>query len=309
MPQAETAFVADAALRLDAPPRARDRSRLALAALAALVIESAVFALVWWERSVLPPPPLEEIPVEIVVEPPPPPPSPTPSPEAAPTPEPSPEMKAPDDEKPATEAPREGKSDHDDETVGKKEKPAASPPSPEPTPEPPKPAEAASPEPTPDAAKPPETPAPELPKAAEAEAPPPAKEETPKPPAPPKPATVAGLPKKFDDVPDVDFGGVAVKSDVTGGNAKAGFLPTLFGLIAPRMRVPPLSRAYGRQLVGVLVMVIDARGRLLQRYIREPSGSLELDEAAMEAVGAAARAFPPPPQRKTVGVQWRYTNN
>ena len=286
-------FVADAALRLDAPEaRPRRRGRLALAVLAALVVEAAVFGMVWQERDIRPPAESAEIPVEIVVEPPPPPPPPPPPQET-----PAPEMK-PQPKEIATDAPREGKSDHDDEHVAENEKPAgAPPPPPEPTP---------SPEATKPAA---EAPAPELPKAAEADAPTPAKTETPEPPAKPKPSVADVLAKAFDNVPNVEFGGAAIKSDVTGGNAKATYFSRLFGLIVPHMHVPPIARAYGRVLHGVAVFGIDGRGRLLNRFLAEGSGSMELDEAAMEAIGAASKSFPPPPERGTVYVEYHYDSN
>jgi protein TonB len=279
--------VADAALRLDAPgARPRRRGRLALAVLAALVVETATFGAVWLERGVPPPAQLNEIPVEIVVEPPPPPPPPAPEPE----------MKTQDVEKPATDAPREGKSDHDDEHVAEKETPAAAPPPPpEPTP---------SPEATKPAA---EAPAPDLPKAAEAEAPTPEKTETPEPPAKPKPSVADVLAKAFDSVPDVEFGGAAIKSPVTGGAAKSTYLSMLYGLIVPRLHVPAVAHAYGHRLTGAVAFAVDGRGRLTHRFVAEGSGSMELDEAAMEAVAAASKTFPPPPKGAPIGMKFTYS--
>ena len=283
------AFVADAALRLDAPEaRPRRRGRLALAVLAALAVEAAVFGLIWLERDIPPPAQVAEIPVEIVVEPPPPPPPPPPAPEA--------ETKPQEVEKPATDAPREGKSDHDDEHVAEKEKPAAAPP---PPPEP---------SPSPEATKPAaEAPAPELPKAAEAEAPTPSKTETPEPPAKPKPSVADILAKAFDDVPAVEFGGAAMQSPVTGGSAKSTYLTMLYGLIVPRLHVPAVAHAYGRRLQGAITFGVDGRGRLTHRFIAEGSGSMELDEAAMEAVAAASKAFPPPPKGAPIGMKFTYS--
>ena len=281
------AFVADATERLIAPPlRARASARLAVATLAAVALELAVFALIYFERGDPPPAP-EPIPIEIVVEPPPPPP---PPPQASPQPQPP----AQPYEKPATDAPREGKSDHDDDNVAEKPKPAAAPPPPAPTP-------------SPEASKPAETPAPELAKAEEAESPPPAKAEPT--PAPPKPAALAALPKSFDSVPDVDFGGEAMKSPVTGGGAKATYFSMLYGLVVPRMRVPAVAKAYGRRLTGVVAFVVDGRGRLTQRFVVESSGSLELDEAAMQAVAEASHSFPPPPRKAPIGMRFTYTVN
>jgi protein TonB len=254
-----------------------------LAISVALGLELGGFTLIWVERGYAPAPPPEEIPVEIVVEPPPPP----PPPEAKAEPQPQ------EYEKPATDAPREGKSDHDDENVAEKEKPAAAPPPPVATP-------------SPEASKPAEAPAPDLPKEAEAEAPPPVKAE-PQSAPPPKPSAVAALMKNFQDVPDVDFGGVAVQSPVTGGAAKASYLTMLYGLVIPRMRVPALAHAYGRRLSGVVAFAVDGRGRLMQRYVVESSGSMELDEAAMQAVSDASRAFPPPPHKAPIGMRFTYS--
>ena len=281
-----TAFVADVAQRLEAPRARRARVRLGVAMLVALAIEAAAFSLIWLERANTPPPETQEIPVEIVVEPPP---TPTPSP----TPSPS-ELSSPAPEKPATDAPREGKSDHDDEHVAEKEKPAAAPPpSPVPTP-------------SPEESKPAEAPAPELPKTAEAEAPAP-KPDPKETPAKAKPSVLAALPKTFDTVPDVEFGGAAIKSPVTGGNAKSTYLSVLYGLIVPRLHVPAVAHAYGRRLTGVIGMAVDGRGRLTQRFVAEGSGSMELDEAAMQAVAAASRLFPPPPHGAPIGMKFTYS--
>jgi protein TonB len=287
MVEAPTGFVADAALRIDAPQtRSRALGRHTAAILLALSLELGAFALIWFERSYAPAPPLQEIPVEIVTEPPPPPPPP-----------PAPELQSQQEyEKPATDAPREGKSDHDDEHVAEKEKPAkAEPPPPQPTP-------------SPEASTPAEAAAPELPQAAEAEAPPPVKAEPTATPAPaPKPSVLAALPKTFENVPDVDFGGVAIKSPVTGGNAKSTYLSILYGLIVPKLHVPSLAHLYGRRLTGAIGLQVDGRGRLTARFVVEGSGSPELDEAAMKAVAEASREFPPPPRHAPMGMKFTYS--
>ncbi len=298
MTEGSTAFVADASLRLDAPRGSpRDRVRRGAAMLVAMALEFGVFAAIWRERTVDVTPQATEIPVEIVTEPTPPPPAPPPQ--------------SQEYIKPATDAPREGKSDHDDENVAEKKKPAKAPPPPAPPSPSPEPSKAAAPAPAP---------APELPQAAEAEAPPPLKAEaTPSPspveakptgsPAPSKPSVAAALPKTFDSVPDVDFGGEAIKSPVTGGNAKSTYLSTLYGLIVPRLRVPAVAHLYGRRLSGAIGLMVDGHGRLLQRFVVEGSGSLELDEAAMQAVAAASRQFPPPPHGAPIGMKFTYSVN
>jgi protein TonB len=276
------------AQRFVSPPAVASRGRLALGVLAAVLIEAAAVGLIAWERVVTPLPEVVEIPVEMIPEPPPEPPPP-------PQPQPSPQVQ--EMEKPATDAPREGKSDHDDAHVAEKEKPAAAPPPP--------PAPTASPEPSPPA----QAAAPDLPRMAEPDAPEPVKTETPKEAAPPKPSVLAALPKTFEDVPQVDFGGAAIRSPVTGGAAKSTYLSQLYGLIVPRLHVPALARAYGRPLVGAIAFSVDGRGRLAMRFVAEPSGSMEFDEAAMQAVAAASKSFPPPPKNEPIGMKFTYSVN
>ncbi|MDE3177537.1 MAG: energy transducer TonB, partial [Pseudomonadota bacterium] len=120
---------------------------------------------------------------------------------------------------------------------------------------------------------------------------------------------LAALPKSYEDVPDVDFGGEAMKSPVTGGAAKATYFSMLYGLVVPRMHVPAIAHAYGRRLKGVVAFVVDGRGRLTQRFVVESSGSLELDEAAMRAVAEASHSFPPPPHKAPIGMRFTYTVN
>jgi protein TonB len=290
MSEHETPFVADLALRLEAPARERAVGRFAVAALAALAIDLAVLLLVWKEQVFVPvaPPAEQEIPVEIVVEPPPPPP---------PSPSPEPQTKSEELEKPATDAPREGKSDHDDDAVAEKEKPTPPPPPPIATP-------------SPEETQPAQAPAPEAPKEAEAELPAPVKAEPTPTPAPAKSPSIADvLAKALAPPPDVEFGGQAMKSPVTGGNAKATYLTTLYGLIVPRLRVPAIAHAYGRRLTGAIGFSVDSRGRLVQRFVVEGSGSMELDEAAMQAVAAAARSFPPPPRGAPMGMKFTYSTD
>ncbi len=295
LPQSEP-VIADLDLRLD-KPQGKDRrtARLLLATFAALAIDLGVIAIVWKESYFNPaiPPPQQEIPVEIVSEPPPEPPPPSPPPQQ----QPAPELKSEEMEKPATDAPRAGKSDHDDDTVAEKEKPAAAPPPPAP--------ETPTPEPSPA-----EAPAPEAPKAAEAELPTPVKTEAPEKPAPAKSPTVAEvLAKAMEPPPDVEYGGQAINSPITGGNAKSTYLTKLYGLIVPRLHVPAVAHAYGRKLTGAVSFSVDGRGRLRQRFISSGSGSMELDEAAMQAVGEASHTFPPPPRGAPVGMTFTYTVN
>jgi len=276
-------FVADAALRLEAPSAPRRRGRLAAAMLVALGVELSVFLAVWLERDYKPPAEPIETPVEIVVEPPPTP-TPEPTPEAKPQPQ--------EDLTPGIDAPREGKGDHDDEQVGEKEKPAAPPPPPAPTP---------SPEATAPAA---EAPSPELPKAQEAEAPPPLKTETPEPAAPAQLTVAEVLSKALAE--QIDFGGVAMKAPISGGQARATYLSILYGLTRAHERIPAAARTYGSPLVGIIAVTIGGNGRLLTRHIAASSGSPELDEAEMQAVAEASRNFPPPPGHRQIDASYTY---
>ncbi len=318
MSQGPSALYADAAWRLEAPPPRRWRARKIIAILVALAIELGVFGLVWSGRGLQPAPQAEEIPVEIVVEKPPPPPPP-PAEEQQ-------QQQQQELEKPATDAPREGKSDHDDDNVAEKETPAKAPPPPAPPTPSPEASQAppppAPPIPSPEASQAPPAPAPELPQTAEAEAPPPKEAEpieTPAPPPPPqkaeptqtpapsKPSIADVLPKTYNSVPDIDFGGAAIRSPVTGGNAKSSYLTQLYGLIVPRLRVPAVAHTYGRRLTGAIGFSVDGRGRLTQRFVVIQSGSMELDEAAMRAVAAASHSFPAPPHGAPVGMKFTYS--
>ncbi len=326
MSQAPTAFIADVAWRVVPPPR-RDGARLFAAIVIAILIELGVVALIWVGHVSHPAPQAKEIPVEIVVEKPPPPPPPPP------------QAQKQEYIKPATDAPREGKSDHDDEHVADKPKPAKAPPpppappTPSPSPTPAKPPEPTpAPTPSPEAAKAAPAPAPELPKAAEPNSPPPQKAEpvetpTPTPaekaepvkapaaekappvetPAPAEPSVAQVLAKAFEPVPDVDFGGAAMRAPVSGGQARANYMSELYGLIVPRLHIPPLAHTYGRRLMGKIGFSVDGRGRLVQRYVEQRSGSMELDEAAMQAVASAAHAFPPPPHKQPLGITFTYS--
>jgi TonB family protein len=110
-------------------------------------------------------------------------------------------------------------------------------------------------------------------------------------------------------VPDIDFGGEAMKSPVAGGKAKSMYTTQLYGLIYARLHVPAVAHAYGRTLSGVVNFAVDGGGRLTQRYVAVASGSMELDEAVMQAIGAASRLFPKPPHGYPVGMSFTYSVN
>ena len=94
---------------------------------------------------------------------------------------------------------------------------------------------------------------------------------------------------------------------MTGGNARSTYLTMLYGLIVPRLHVPAVAHTYGRRLTGAIGFGVDGRGRLMQRLVSMDSGSMELDEAAMQAVAAASHAFPAPPTGAPIGMKFTYS--
>ena len=305
---AET-FVAHAEERIYVPLTAkpRERGRRAVAAAGAAAIYATLACLIVIEaRHATLAPSAEEIPVEIVVEPPPPPKEEAPPPQAN------------LDETPATDAPREGTADKD---TGDQEKEAKTPPPAAPIPQPteakPSPAPTQAAEPTPQATPEP-TPQPtqetpplrvangETPPPAPAPASPPAPQVASlEPPAAPKAELTAPKPF-FNSVPDIDFGGAAMRSPVTGGAARATYLSILYGKIMPHFHKPADARSIVGHGRGVVVFSVDARGQLIDRWITEESGYHALDRAAFDAVGAGA-PFPPPPSGGEVRVRFEYS--
>ncbi len=269
---------------------------------AAFVVAAALYALLTVAIAVegrfpLPPPAAEEVPVEIVVAEPP--------PEAEEQPPPLTNL----DEKPATDAPRAGSADKD---TGDEDKPATAPPPPASAPslEASKPS-IAEPQATPEAT--PTTPPspPPLSDNAEDTSPPPtpalqtaAKAE---PTAPAKPARSAAKPAPmFASVPDIDFGGAAMRSPVSGGHAKATYLAMVYGRVMAHFRRPPDAAAVVGRGRGAVVFSVDARGDLVNRWVDDPSGSPDLDRAAFSAVGAGS-PFPPPPTGGMVQLRFVYS--
>ena len=302
---------------------------VAFVALAYALVVGAVF----YQRAIEPPPQPEEIPVEIVVEqPPPPPPSP---PAAQPAPQPTEAPKPPDvDLTPAHELPKAGTAETDNGDKEKDAKAAPAPdaedkthdklsgaeakaeaPKPEATPEPapspeptPTPEASATPEPTPVETPMPDmktTPDGEIPAAAAS--PPKPQPESTAPPAPAKAEPPAGKSKfapMFAALPDVEFGGAAIKSP-GGGAARGTYLTIVYGMIMPRVHKPNDARSMVGRGHGAVVFSVDGQGRLVDRWIAEPSGSPELDRAVFNAIGAAG-PFPPPPARGTVQLRFTY---
>ena len=107
-----------------------------------------------------------------------------------------------------------------------------------------------------------------------------------------------------DSVPDIELGGAAGPSPVSGGKAKTTYLSILYGMIMSRLHLPAAG-ASSQKTEGVIVFTVDGTGNLVQRQIARASGSPELDSAALGAVGAAA-PFPKPPQGLPMRLRFTY---
>jgi len=286
-----------------------------IALAAALSLHAAILGPLWFGFDWLPAaaPRVEEIPVEIVVEPPPPKPAPQPSPPAEASP-----PKPPIDLTPAHDAPRAAASDVKTPQYGDdpgKNADQKAPPEEKQTGDK---ATAA------DEAKPAEPPA-EQPAAAKddggplpasnealALAEPPSAIATPD--APAKIAAMIGQPlptwsksqqfSAFEPVPDVQFGAAAA-SPVGGGNAQTTYLTIVYGLIMKHLRLTDELRAAGERVVGAISFVIDGHGQVVQRSVAQPSGLNALDAAALQAVSEAV-PFPTPPMGLPVGLKFTY---
>jgi periplasmic protein TonB len=280
-------------------PTAAERRGLTLALLSAavlhLLIPLALF--LWYAFGPKPAPPVQEIPVEVVVEPPPPKQE---KPEAKPPP-------PPDDEKPAYDAPsaasqeKANRESPDTKTQGPsaKAEPSPTPGAPEKSETPPAaPEQKAEAAPTPDEAKPSpdaEQPAAPSPSPAEADATPPAPEIAPKPAPPPAPSVKApvGAPLPPDDVlPQYKVAHAATESPVIGGNADTRYFTIVYGMIRSHLREPPHAAPPVKG--GAVVFMVDEGGNLVERKIVSSSGSPSLDMAVMAAIAEAA-PYPAPP--------------
>ncbi len=307
--------LSDASLKADAidhvaqqtsPTAIERRARtLALIAAAALHLLVPVALLVVAAFAPRPAPPIEEIPVEVVVEKPPPPPPPPPPPkppEDKPKPPPQPE-----DEKPAYDAPsaataEKANRDSPDKTTS----------APEPSPdksqppgapqelketaaaEPPKEQAPPTPQETPPVEKA-DTRAAPTPAAEDADEPPPAPVPAEKPSPPPAPRAKArvGTPLPTAEVlPDYKFAHAATELPIVGGSAETRYFTIVYGMIRAHMRLP---RDGGPpQHEGAIVFALDETGNLLQRRVVMSSGSPNLDMSVMNAIAEAA-PFPAPP--------------
>ena len=255
-------------------------------------------------------PPAQEIPVEIVAEPPKPPPEPQPQPSAAPRP--------PIDLEPAHDAPR-AVSDEKSPRVGTDAKSSgeksATPDSPQSgaTPQPSEAAKAEPPSRSPPAAAKDDAgdltaskEAPTLPEAPATSADAPNSQS--------KVATMIGQPlptwskgkqfSTFNPLPDVPLGDLGA-SPVDGGQARTTYLTVVYGLIMKHLRLTEPVRVESRRLEGAIDFVVDAHGDVVERSVTQPSGSNELDAAALEAVREAA-PYPMPPMAMPIALKFTF---
>ncbi len=280
----------------------------------AIVVSLVILENFWGAASA---PQVQEIPVEIVVETPQPKP-----PEARPSPEPSLRTQSLDEE-PARDAPRAANDEKverkapDEKTKAPTRQNTAKAPGEETAPDQPAPPARQS---EAHAAPQPRQPAPDkavdsadgavAPNSESPNAEPP-RAATPAPPA--KVATFVGQPlptwskggpfSTFDPLPDIELGSAAEATTITGGKAKKTYLTVLYGMIMSHVRYAGHGDAQGE-----LVFTVDGAGRLVQRQIARPSGSRELDAAALSAIAEAA-PFPPPPQGLPVRLRFSYGSN
>lgn len=302
--------LSDASLKADAidhvaqptSPTASERRGLTLAliAAAALHLLIPVAFLIVAAFAPRPAPPIEEIPVEVVVEKPPPPPPPPPQEKPKPPPQ-------PEDEKPAYDAPSaatQEKANRDSpdkttsapQTAAEKAQTLGAP------------EEAKEPEaaeepktqaaPTPQATPPSETAdmrAAPTPAAEDAAEPPPAPVPAEKPSPPPAPRAKAppGKPIPSAEVlPDYKFAHAATESPIVGGDAETRYFTIIYGMIRAHMRRPHDVDPPRRE--GAIVFALDETGNLLQRRVVLSSGSPNLDMSVMNAIAEAA-PYPAPP--------------
>jgi protein TonB len=305
----ETPMRANPDERLLPPEGATSGTNRYLAPLGACLIYAILLAPVLLDVFFRPqvPPPLREIPVEIVVEPP---------KEKPPQPRPEPPKPAKQyDEAPARDAPRAANNDKIDTDVSDKVAKAA------PTAEPNE-----SPSPNPDKDKAPsatsqktlQQPEQNPPDAAAAKLAEPAPtgelntdktkesdahaEAKAQPEASAQPDTNR-LPL-FAATPGLDFGAMAKTAPIATGQAKATYLSIVYGLVMARMHFDHSSSS--KKLIGTIDFSLDSIGNVIHRSITQPSGSRALDDAAYAAVGSAS-PFPRPPDGAPIGLEFTYT--
>jgi protein TonB len=97
----------------------------------------------------------------------------------------------------------------------------------------------------------------------------------------------------MEPLPELKVGGGGKPSPVGGGNAKTTYLTILYGLIMQKIR-PPQGLPPRRVANVAIRFYLDEMGNLTHQAIERESGSREIDLVALNAVRRAA-PFPPPP--------------
>ena len=301
MSPSDASLSADALDHLAQPASqsAAERRGFAFAVLAAALLHLLIplGLLIFYWLSPPPAPPVQEIPVEVVVEKPPPP---TPKPKEQPKPPPQPE-----DERPAYDAPsaatqeKANRESRDEKTTAPAQKPEPSQNAgaPEQSEQPPAAEErmAQSP-PPPETQRAPDAEHPAAPSSspAEADATPPAEKIEPKPSPPPVPPAKVppGVPlPAADELPQYQFAHAATESPIAGGNADSRYFTIVYGMIRSHFRPPNIHKPLHG---GAIVFTVDESGNLVQRRLIASSGSPNLDMAVMAAIGEAS-PYPAPP--------------
>ena len=246
---------------------------------------------------------VQEIPVEVVVEPPPPPPPPPKPKQAEDKPKPPPK---PFEEKPAFDAPApETKEKVNRESPDKTTEAPASQAPPPPTPGAPPKSETQAPAPAPaDEQKAQTAPAAhDLTPTPQGELPADvtpapshdsAKAAAPAAPAPPAKAPPGEALPTIEDLPQYKFAREAEHSPVANGNAKSRYLTVVYGMIKSHLRGAPELHIDSANRRGVVDFYVDEGGNLVGRKLISSSGSSNLDLAVMAAIAAAA-PYPAPP--------------
>jgi len=110
----------------------------------------------------------------------------------------------------------------------------------------------------------------------------------------------------FDPPSDVAFSGAAERSESPiSGAARKTYLTVLYGMIMSHLRLTEGTRVEAAGREGEIAFVVDSHGAIVARSVARPSGSRDLDAAALEAVTEAA-PFPTPPTGLPVSLRFTY---
>jgi TonB family protein len=123
--------------------------------------------------------------------------------------------------------------------------------------------------------------------------------------APPKKGAMTNdeLAAAFAPVPDYEFDQGPRKSPVGGGRSKTTYLTIVYGMIMPHMRTPASQPS--QALEGMVSFIIDEWGHVARIGVSKPSGSPQLDMAAMAAIKSAS-PYPSPPNHMPIGLNFSY---